>query len=94
MQEQQAELEARLQHKQLQLVRAAEQFQPVMANLEKVWHQPVMSHLSWFCMSEIYACQKSRLSSSSMLNMSAAPACLQVHHASKLWAAREPLQAG
>ena len=53
MQEQQAELEARLQHKQLQLVKAAEQFQAVMANLEKVWHQPVMSRLSWFCMSGI-----------------------------------------
>ena len=36
MQEQQAELEASLQEKQLQVVKAAEQFQPVMANLEKV----------------------------------------------------------
>ena len=53
MQEQQAELEARLQDKQLQVVKAAEQFQPVMANLEKVWHEPVMSLLSWFCMSDM-----------------------------------------
>lgn len=37
MQEQQAELGARLQDKQLQVVKAAEQFQPVMANLDKVW---------------------------------------------------------
>lgn len=37
MQEQQAELEARLQHKQLEVMKAAEQFRPVMANLEKVW---------------------------------------------------------
>ncbi|KAL3142518.1 hypothetical protein ABBQ38_002840 [Trebouxia sp. C0009 RCD-2024] len=52
MQQEQAELEARLQQKQLQVVTAAEQYRPVMANLEKV------------------------------------------HHASKLWAARDPLQAG
>ena len=55
MQEQQAEIEARLQHKQLQVVRAAEQFKPVMANLEKVWLWPVESDLSWFCMSGIHA---------------------------------------
>lgn len=38
MQEQQAELEASLQQKQLEILQAAEQFQPVIANLEKV-HQ-------------------------------------------------------
>lgn len=36
MQEQQAELEASLQQKQLEIVQAAERFQPVIANLEKV----------------------------------------------------------
>ena len=36
MQEQQAVLEAGLQQKQLEVVQAAEQFQPVIANLEKV----------------------------------------------------------
>ena len=36
MQQEQAELEARLQHKQLQVVTAAQQFRPVMANLDKV----------------------------------------------------------
>lgn len=38
MQQQQTELEAKLQHKQQQVATAAEQFRPVMANLEKV-HQ-------------------------------------------------------
>ena len=36
MQEQQAELEARLQQKQLEVMQAADQFQPVISNLEKV----------------------------------------------------------
>ena len=36
MQEQQAELEASLQQKQLEVMQAADQFQPVISNLEKV----------------------------------------------------------
>jgi len=36
MQEQQAELEASLQQKQLEVMQAADQFQPVITNLEKV----------------------------------------------------------
>ena len=36
MQNHQAELSSSLQHKQLQVVQAAEQFQPIVSNLEKV----------------------------------------------------------
>ncbi len=36
MQEQQAELQASLQQKQLEVMQAADQFQPVISNLEKV----------------------------------------------------------
>lgn len=36
MQEQRAELEASLQQKQLEVMQAADQFQPVTTNLEKV----------------------------------------------------------
>ena len=36
MQEHQAELGSSLQHKQLQVLQAAEQFQPIATNLEKV----------------------------------------------------------
>lgn len=47
MQEQQAELEAQLQHKQVEVTKAAEQFRPVMANLEKVCLCHMSVGLAW-----------------------------------------------
>ena len=77
MQEQQAELGARLQDKQLQVVKAAEQFRPVMANLEKVWRLFCFVCLV-FCLTRFKSVQLFSIEHVSCPSMSAGASCKQI----------------
>ena len=111
MQQQQAELESSLQQKQLQVSTAAELYQPIIANLEKVFthtlHDNTIQiehgkhiktgdvHLHIFLQLSVQHTVDCALytDAAPVTGVLADKVPVQVHNASKLWAARAPLQA-